>query len=360
MYKWIRQGIALLAALTLFSGCLPHFGPDKPPAMDQDGNKIFDDLDRLLEQVEPDEPVPVLVMMQDHRDTMRLTEMGDEVQVRYRYSVVPAVAASMTRAQVLKYAKEDYVQHIEHDAEVQVLMGTASQWFGATKARQDFAVTGDRDGAGYSAQDVVVAVIDTGIDANHIDLDGGKVIAWHDWVQNRTDPYDDNGHGTHVAGIIAGSGEGNSAYTGVAPGAALIGLKVLDVNGSGTLSNVTAAVDWAVANKATYNIKIISMSLGTSGSSDGTDTLSQAVNRAAEEGIIPVIAAGNSGPRSYTVGSPGAAVNAITIAFAWARKLRFTLRRSPTTGWAYVKTPVSAVNAIRRIGIDMISCLRPK
>ena len=69
-------------------------------------------------------------------------------------------------------------------------------------------VTGDRDGAGYSAQDVVVAVIDTGIDANHIDLDGGKVIAWHDWVQNRADPYDDNGHGTHVAGTIGGLDDG--------------------------------------------------------------------------------------------------------------------------------------------------------
>lgn len=155
-----------------------------------------------------------------------------------------------------------------------------------------------------------------GIDAAHIDLDAGKVIAWRDWVQNRTAPYDDNGHGTHVAGIIAGTGEGNGTYTGVAPGAALIGLKVLDANGSGSLSNVTAAVDWAVANKAAYDIKVISMSLGTSGSSDGTDTLSQAVNNAADQGIIPVIAAGNSGPGRYTVGSPGAAVKAITVASA--------------------------------------------
>lgn len=160
---------------------------------------------------------------------------------------------------------------------------------------------------------------DIGIDANHADLDGGKVIGWRDWVQNRPAPYDDNGHGTHVAGIVAGTGDANATYKGVAPGAALIGLKVLDANGSGTLSNVTAAVDWAVANKSTYNIRVISMSLGTSGSSDGSDTLSQAVNNAADQGIIPVIAAGNSGPGRYTIGSPGAAVNAITIAFAWAR-----------------------------------------
>lgn len=107
---------------------------------------------------------------------------------------------------------------------------------------------------------MVVAVIDTGIDPAHVDLDGGKVIAWNDWVNGRTTPYDDHGHGTHVAGIIAGTGEGNPAYMGVAPGAALVGLKVLNSSGSGALSNVAAAVDWAVTNKDTYNIRVISMS----------------------------------------------------------------------------------------------------
>lgn len=79
-------------------------------------------------------------------------------------------------------------------------------------------------------------------------------------MNNRSTAYDDHGHGTHVAGIVAGSGDGNPAYKGVAPGAALVGLKVLDRNGSGSLSNVTAAVDWAVTNKDLYNIRVISMS----------------------------------------------------------------------------------------------------
>ncbi|HWI52190.1 MAG TPA: S8 family serine peptidase [Symbiobacteriaceae bacterium] len=91
-----------------------------------------------------------------------------------------------------------------------------------------------------------------------MDLTGGKVIAWNDWVGSRTAPYDDNGHGTHVAGIVAGTGAGNPAYVGVAPGAALVGLKVLNGSGSGSLSNVTAAVDWAVAHRDDYNIRVIS------------------------------------------------------------------------------------------------------
>src|SRR5690606_17147010 len=150
-------------------------------------------------------------------------------------------------------------------------MQTANHWSGTEKARADFGITGDRDGNqnSYSKDDVVIAVIDTGIDANHVDLSGGKVSGWRDSVNNRTSPYDDQGHGTHVAGIAAGSGDGNAAYKGVAPGAALVGIKVLDRNGSGTMSNVIAGIDWAISNKDTYGIDIINMSLGTTGSSDG-------------------------------------------------------------------------------------------
>lgn len=313
MRGWFKKGLALAALMGLVTSCMTGPERGKPPAVDRNGNKIFDDLEELLSQVGEEQPVPVLMMMGDPSDTLRLMEAG-EVQVKHRYNIVPAVAASMTKAQIAKYAQDPAVRHIEYDAEVRATMETASRWFGAAKARQDFGLTGGDGAPGFSTQDVVVAVIDTGIDGNHADLSGGKVIAWKDWVANRTNPYDDNGHGTHVAGIVAGTGAGNPAYKGVAPGAALIGLKVLDSGGSGSLSNVTAAVDWAVANKQTYNIKVISMSLGTSGSSDGTDTLSQAVNRAADEGIIPVIAAGNSGPGRYTVGSPGAAAKAITVA----------------------------------------------
>lgn len=151
-----------------------------------------------------------------------------------------------------------------------------------------------------------------------MDLDGGKIIGWKDWVNNRAEPYDDHGHGTHVGSIIAGTGEGNPLFRGVAPGAALVGLKVLDSNGSGSLSNVAAAVDWCVENKERYGIRVISMSLGTSGTSDGTDAVSLAVDSAVERGLVAVVAAGNSGPNRFTIGSPGAAQRAITIAAAQA------------------------------------------
>jgi len=103
---------------------------------------------------------------------------------------------------------------------------------------------------GVNGSGVKVAVVDTGI-AQHPDL-AGKIVAWKDFVNGRTEPYDDNGHGTHVAGIIAGN------YTGVAPGVKLIGVKVLDSSGSGSISTIIDGFQWAVESGA----KIVSFSAG--------------------------------------------------------------------------------------------------
>lgn len=168
MRRWLKVGVSTLAILGLLSGCTTVSGPETPPVMDRNGNKIFDDLDDRLRTAGADELIPVLVMMKDQAEVMRFTA-ADDFEVKHRYQVVPALAASMTKAQIIERAKDPGVRHIERDAEVQVQMGTASQWFGATKARQDFGVTGDRDGnpTGYSKQDVVVAVIDTGRSVGH-------------------------------------------------------------------------------------------------------------------------------------------------------------------------------------------------
>ncbi|HEV2686292.1 MAG TPA: S8 family peptidase, partial [Actinomycetota bacterium] len=155
--------------------------------------------------------------------------------------------------------------------------------------------------------------IDTGIDSSHLDLDQGQVIGWKDFVNGRAAPYDDNGHGTHVSAILAGQGDGNAAYRGVAPGAALVGVKVMNTSGTGSTSTIISGVQWCIDHKATYNIRIINMSLGSAGPSNGTDALSAVVNAAANHGILPVVAAGNDGPASSTIGSPAAAANALTV-----------------------------------------------
>ncbi|MEV6702641.1 S8 family serine peptidase [Streptomyces sp. NPDC051453] len=162
---------------------------------------------------------------------------------------------------------------------------------------------------GFDGKGVPVAVLDTGVDATHPDL-AGRIKETKNFTTDAS-TNDGFGHGTHVAATIAGSGAaGDGQHKGVAPSADLHIGKVLDNGGHGTDSEVLAGMDWAAHSGA----KIVSMSLGSSGGSDGTDPLSQAVNQLSEEtGTLFVIAAGNSGSATDSVGAPGAAADALTV-----------------------------------------------
>jgi subtilisin family serine protease len=154
-----------------------------------------------------------------------------------------------------------------------------------------------------------VGIIDTGIDYRHEAFGGGSggnntVCGGYDFVNNDADPMDDNGHGTHVAGIIAGN---SHTITGMAIGASLYSYKALDASGGGYMSTVIAAIERAIQD----SVKVINLSLGTS-AGDPDDLLSRAVDRAAEKGIVVVAAAGNAGEFG-TIGSPGAARSALTV-----------------------------------------------
>ena len=171
-------------------------------------------------------------------------------------------------------------------------------------------------GLPITGEGIVVAVIDTGIDYTHPDLGGGfgpayKVIGGYDFLNKDSDPMDDNGHGTHVAGIIAADGD----IIGVAPSAKLLAYKVLGSDGSGSMSLVISAIDAALDpnGDGIYNDRadIISMSLG--GSGDPDDPVCVAVEEAISLGVVVVIAAGNEGPSLGTVASPGLAADAITV-----------------------------------------------
>ncbi|MFE0632186.1 S8 family serine peptidase [Streptomyces sp. NPDC058864] len=162
---------------------------------------------------------------------------------------------------------------------------------------------------GDTGQGVDVAVLDTGIDAAHPDF-AGRIAATQSFVPDQ-DVTDRHGHGTHVASTVAGTGAASGGTEkGVAPGASLHIGKVLDNFGSGQDSWILAGMEWAARDQ---HAKVISMSLG-GGATDGTDPLSEAVNRLSEEtGALFVIAAGNSGPAPYTVSTPGAADAALTV-----------------------------------------------
>ena len=288
---------------------------------DRDKDKLFDDLEARLRPLAQSAERSVIVTLEAPATPARTAGLEQDVgdfDVTRRFTVIKGFAATLTKAQIAELAENPAVVRIEENSRVRALNGTAQSSFGIEKARADApSLDGDADGSldAYSSSDLVAAVIDTGVDAGHLDLDEGKVIAFKDFVNGQTTPYDDNGHGTHVAATIAGDGDARAdrAHEGVAPNAAIVGLKVLDASGGGTMASVTAAIDWVVQNKDVYGIEAINLSLGAAGCSDGTDATSQAVNRAHSAGIVVVAAAGNEGPGTCTIGAPGAAVTAVTV-----------------------------------------------
>ncbi|AWW35814.1 hypothetical protein DN051_03410 [Streptomyces cadmiisoli] len=163
---------------------------------------------------------------------------------------------------------------------------------------------------GNTGQGVDVAVLDTGYDTGHPDL-AGVVASSRSFVPDE-DVVDRNGHGTHVASTIAGSGAASDGKEkGVAPGVRLHVGKVLGNSGSGDFSMAIAGMEWAARETGA---RVISMSLGGSFPSDGTDPMSQAVDAlSAETGALFTVAAGNDGPGASTVAAPGAADSALTV-----------------------------------------------
>jgi subtilisin family serine protease len=164
--------------------------------------------------------------------------------------------------------------------------------------------------AGYDGTGVKVAVLDTGIDTAHADLDGTKVIAAKNFSDD-TDTVDHFGHGTHVASIVAGTGEGApTVRKGVAPGASLLSAKVLNRFGSGAFDGIIKGLEWAAAEGA----DVANMSLGTQSVAEGTDPLIQAVDSISKSsGMLIVVAAGNLGSGESTISSPGWASEALTV-----------------------------------------------
>jgi len=165
---------------------------------------------------------------------------------------------------------------------------------------------------------VGVAVIDTGV-SPHYDLvkPANRIVAFKDLLANREMPYDDDGHGTHVAGIIAGNGYTSCKYTGTAPCADIISIKSLDESGNGTESDILAALQWIINNGRLYNVRVINLSLGIKVEPPyDDDPLIKGANAAVRYGYTVVTAAGNNGPGKCTINSPGTSPLVITVGAA--------------------------------------------
>ncbi|WP_209445809.1 S8 family peptidase [Paenibacillus etheri] len=169
---------------------------------------------------------------------------------------------------------------------------------------------------GLTGKGINIAILDTGV-YRHPDLSKpcNRIMAFKDFINHRKQPYDDNGHGTHIAGDAAGNGwMSKGKYKSPAPEAGIVGVKVLDKNGDGYDSTIIKGIEWCIANRKRLKLRILSMSLGgTVNSTCVDDPLCQAVEKAIRAGLTVVIAAGNSGPKRSTIESPGISPSAITV-----------------------------------------------
>jgi len=236
--------------------------------------------------------------------------------------------------------KHPDVAYVSPDRPNKVAFDDENQAVLADVARQQYAL----DGTG-----VGIAVIDSGV-YNHDDLQtadrsASRIVYSESFVTGDPSTNDTYGHGTHVAGIIAGNGYDSQSgywrtYTGLAPNANIINLRVLDGTGAGTDSQVIAAIQRAIQLKNTYNIRVINLSLGRKIFESYTvDPLCQAVEAAWQAGIVVVVAAGNRGrdngmgTHGYeTIGAPGNDPNVITVG---ATKTNGTATRADDTIASY-------------------------
>ena len=268
------------------------------------------------------------------RGKQRLGKLKAEIRREVR--ALRSIGAKLNRVQLYDVLNDAELDHLSYDAPVQGtdLLGSL------TTSLTDPGVSVDGSGARVARDrykvngtGVTVAVIDSGVQPS-ADLPATRIKAFVDFVNGYSAAYDDYGHGTHVAGIIAGNGaKSYGKFTGVAPGANIVGLKVLDSRGGGTTSNVIAALDWVRENYLAYNIRIVNLSVGHPIFEKAEyDPLVQAVEELTRRGLVVTVAAGNMGKVKSTgqivyqsVTSPGNAPGALTVG---ATNTKGTLERS--------------------------------
>ncbi len=197
----------------------------------------------------------------------------------------------------------NHIKKVYYDRKVTALLDKATPSIHSDQLHQN----------GLTGKDVTIAVIDTGI-YPHADI-RDRIKGFKDFINNRTAPYDDNGHGTHCAGDAAGNGAlSGGKYRGPAPEANLVGVKVLDKMGSGSLSTVISGIEWCIQNQTQFNIKVLSLSLGSDAvQSAQDDPVVKAVDKAWDQGMVVCVAAGNSGSSQQTIASPGISPKIITV-----------------------------------------------
>jgi|GEM_PF-1392633 len=211
-----------------------------------------------------------------------------DFRLKNKYTIYNGFSGKISKKGLEKLKKDQMVEKIYYDYPVY-----ASLDYSVPLIRANDTHAIQVEGINITGEGETVCVVDTGVNYNHPDFAGGVYVGGYDFVNHDSNPMDDHGHGSHVAGIIASQ---DSTYGGVAPGAKIAAVKVLNSGGSGSTSNVIAGIEWCTDNAETYNISVISMSLGSQirHSMPCTEDLrADAISAAIAKNITVVIASGN-------------------------------------------------------------------
>ncbi len=237
-------------------------------------------------------------------DREKIIKSVGEEKVKHKFNSKNSFSAELTEKEIEDLIKNKEIENIVYDSPVNAFLQDSAGIINAT-----LTWNLQSSGINLTGNGQTVCVIDTGINYLHTDLggcfgQGCKVVGGWDYVNSDSDPMDDHGHGTHVAGIVAG----NKSIRGIAPDANLVAIKILDSSGSGSMSDLISGIEWCVSNASVFNINVITMSLGCNATSSGykgfcdsvndgcvSPTLVSAINNAVLNNISVVAATGNHG-----------------------------------------------------------------
>ena len=228
-----------------------------------------------------------------------LQKMGIKIKKEYNFLNIFAILAQ--KQQILDFGKLPFVKFVSGACKVSALTNVARKILGA-------------DNISYNGKNVCVAIIDTGI-SSHFDFVLGKnrIKVFVDFVNGKTKNYDDNGHGTFVSGVLAGSGVmSHKKYRGFAPCVDIVSLKALNSDGEANAITILDAMQWVYLNYKKYNIKVVCMSFGSE-PIGYNDPIMRGAEKLWNSGIVVVVAGGNSGPKRETIKSPGISPKIITV-----------------------------------------------
>lgn len=277
-------------------------------------NKVHDE---VYSQLEKKEKIPVIVKLKEN------TELKIE-NIKKEYNLINAISLELTEKEIKELKNHKDIIHIEYDQPVRINLDESIPSINADKI---WPLT--INNTNITGKDFSVCVLDTGIDYKHPDFnsncqipeEGERILKnmncsripdGYNFIDNNHDPMDDQGHGSHVAGIIISEHE---QYRGIAPEANIIPIKVLDSKGDGTMSDVISGIEWCIENVNEYNIVAISMSLGTIPTyADYCNFLSMSdiINEAIANNIVVLVSAGNAGATSG-ISAPACIENVISV-----------------------------------------------